>query len=1551
MRIPILLRLNHLTQWKLLSLVALVVIAPSARAGLALNLDLSLFTANGTNYTYLIGCGLSTNFTLPLAPFGGYTIGSPGYPGNYGTGDTYDFDTNGFNIQNGFSVFYGDYDSASAGMTNGLWTIAFSAPDTSDSTNYQFRVTTPNLTSNSLPATVVLYPLDGTTNVSQYPVFTWSGPTNFNYVTVQLQNSDGSYNLSSNLPPNQTRWEPPGTVPYGSYTFTPNFVTNGTAFLTAIVPTNGAGQAISSWTTTCQLQSSFTVGFTVPSPFTPPSGGHVLVARYTWDGTNTDPLADSIDVTGNGSTLNFGGGSGNEGGVTLTSDAIEGNQAVQFHDGDGGSLGWLGVTSPAPALWTLQGSFSVSCWIKTTQTWGNNDDPAYDGAGIITADVNGQANDVIPMALTGGNIGFNTGGNSDDTLNSQTSINDGNYHHVVVTRDQVSGLKTIYIDGQLDTNDFGSTVLLDAPQKLTLGCQADAGDPNLNDFNEYNGFDGKVDDLQIYSGILNPTEVAYLFHNRGATAPILPINGLVAHYAFDNTNFVGADTSGDGYDLDFNGNPNGNGVMSTNDAVAGGGAAYFDGGSFLSYSAIPTNVLAALAGDLTVSVWLQSTQDYGNDGDPAYFDPGIVAADVPGPANDIIPIALTGGDIGFNTGGANDDTVSSSGDINDGQYHQVVITRTRATGEKRIYIDGVFNNSDFATTNLLNAPQIMAVGAQIDASQSEPTNANTGPYYQGLLDDLQIYSRVLSPDEITSLYNNPGSVATSLDLNFNAALGTTNLNYTTSGNADWFVETTNTFGGTTAAQSGSITGEQESTLALTVTGPGVISFDWATSPNGNNFNLAFELDGATLENIGPGSAWSADRPFNISAGQHVLTWVASANGDTDPNEAGFLAAVNFTADLIPIITENPLSQTNYPGEAVGLLAAASSAAPLTWQWYEAGPGLIANATNSFFSPTNSGTAGVAGNYYVVASNSSGSVTSLTATVTFVSTPLPARWATAFRSPFYPDNGGPFTDYNGGCVADASGNVYVANQYIGNITVENSSAATIDTFTTVGVNGGAALIKYNNTNVPLNSAPIAWIIGLTNDDPASFSYADCVALAPGNGVYLGSILSGTNWLGTNRFANAVGYSLLLSRFDASGSNLWSRLLGTNGTVFLDGYNDMVADAAGNLTVAGILNGIADFGGTNLTSPGYTGFLAQYNASGALRWVETLSGFPENMAEGNGQIYVSIGAGVSGGTTNAGVGAFSVVTDRAHGVAAVNATNGQPLWVVGAGEPFGVGGPQDSPLIAVAGSDVFVTGTAYGSPANFGGLSVAIPGEQGQYFARYDTNGNAQVATSFGSATTMPWVATANASGVYVAGDFDNYSAFDGLFIAAPATVPSYLGTNYFTQPFVAKFDRNGNPLWALNGVSPVLGNFRGLAIITNGVWVSGFVDVTTGANGDIVPALFGTNQVISDFQLVGSPVGSFVFSRGGVVAKITETAAAAAIPVALLNPQAAGASFGFQFLSQSGFTHTVQYNTNLVTGTGWQTYTNFPGDGTLKTIGIPLSIFAPSSQGFVRVSTQ
>jgi hypothetical protein len=252
----------------------------------------------------------------------------------------------------------------------------------------------------------------------------------------------------------------------------------------------------------------------------------------------------------------------------------------------------------------------------------------------------------------------------------------------------------------------------------------------------------------------------FIVTSNANSGPLAP--GLVAHYAFDNPNNLGLDSSGNGYDMDFTNNFGSGGLGPTNDAIAGGGAVVFVGGdasdgAVMGWNSTPTNLLNTLAGTFSISVWVKTTDNFGYQGDWAFNGAGIVSADVPGTADDLVPIALTGGQVAFNTGNTTygyDDTINSSTLVNDGNWHHVVVCRNQATGEKDIYIDGVLDTSDTDTTNLLNAPQMVTIGAIGDASQSDPNNGNYYNGYDGALDDLQIYSRFLNSNDVAYLFNN-----------------------------------------------------------------------------------------------------------------------------------------------------------------------------------------------------------------------------------------------------------------------------------------------------------------------------------------------------------------------------------------------------------------------------------------------------------------------------------------------------------------------------------------------------------------------------------------------------------------------------------------------------------------------------------------------------------------------------------------------------------------------------------------------------------------------------
>ena len=1256
-------------------LLTFVISAPLAQAGLTFYLQLQRFNI-GTDYYYGCGAYFGTNTDAPQLSPGTYRLESPLQPTN-GFNSGYILTTNGdFNGTGGGGSLYSDdnFPEYINNITNGLWSIYVT--NTVTTNVYRFRVTAA-INSNTIPRVTITYPTNDATQISDQPTFQWQGPTpwagDIYVVTTYFTNGDYTFLNEDFLSGSATNWIYPGTLPATTNQILVQYNSNSPPALTCTTPTNGAGQVVSGWILNSFLISYATSDFTVNTN-TNLGSGHTNLAHYNFE--NNSIFAQ--DVSGNGNNINSAGSFGSATGFT-TNDSFAGGSYAMAYNGNGNGVGYF-LAPPTNLLSTLARSFSLSLWVKTTQISGSDTDNGFANVGIATAFQGAKW--IQPMVLTGSKVAFLTGGSPNHLLRSSASINTGSYVHLVVTRNQATGEKKIYINGTLDATGTGTgtTDVLDDITQFRLGA---GGSYGLN---------GRMDEVQFYSGVLNATEVAYLYNNPSSTV---------------------SNTSG------------------------GGG------------------------GPLTLA----------------------------------------------------------------------------------------------------------------------------------------------------------------------EAVDTTNLVWATGGYANWTPQTATTHDTVDAARSGALNvgGFNSTYIQTTVTGPGTLTFWWRNVLNDSDFYTQFYIDGSYQNDIYGPSGWSQDPPYNIGAGTHTLRWESFDDGTVDANAAGYLDQVVFTPvapNPPPVITVQPFSQTNRPAYQVALLADSTNAT--AWQWHKVGSGPISGATTNFFIPTNSGTAGVAGNYFAVATNSGGASTTLTATVTFVSATVPPNWSTAFKSFLLGGNNGERRTNYGICfLLDSSGtNLYSANSYTGTNTFAS------DTLISGPGRFGTALMKQTTNGTSL------WARGITNTGNGN-SYPQSIAPAPGGGVYLSGVFSGTNGLGTNALIETAGGTTWLARFDTNGNVLWIRTVnsvsGTNAN--FQSYHQLVADPAGNVTISSLINNTVTVGTTNVTAPGQKGLLAQFDANGNLRWAQVLSGWATYLTYSGGCIYGSLG----GNATNF-IGGITNTSDRQWALFAMNATNGQTIWLRNIASAQGQYAPADQPAVAVSGTNVFVTGTAAGSNAVFGAFSVSWPDNLRQYFARYDTNGTAQLATTYGSATLFPWAAVADASGnVYVGGDFDTYATFGSNIVAAYHK--DGIGGSSPSQTFIAKFDRNGNSLWARTAQSPnYYVNLRDVALASDGIWTYGFV---------LQSANFGSFQVFGTTFIISSELQYLV---GGAFGKITDAAVAGPNPITLLSPTNSAAQFQFSFNSQSGFTHSVIYRTNLAVGT-WQTYSNVTGDDSLKTIPIPASVFGGSKHAFVRVQTQ
>ncbi len=203
-------------------------------------------------------------------------------------------------------------------------------------------------------------------------------------------------------------------------------------------------------------------------------------AFYTLDQASWAGAGDVIDSSGNGFNGTAMGGA-----VPVFARVCNGVQlnASSHYIQVPGLSGLLNATA------------SLAFWIRTTQT-GN--DTGWLAPGVSGVELSGGGDDIFWGWLdASGRIGLSVGDTY--TTKSTVPVNDGNWRHVVLTRDHVAGQYRIYIDGVLNVSGAIATGVIGTPFSSIGRIEDTGGTP------EY--LDGQLDEVRIYDRVLTDAEV------------------------------------------------------------------------------------------------------------------------------------------------------------------------------------------------------------------------------------------------------------------------------------------------------------------------------------------------------------------------------------------------------------------------------------------------------------------------------------------------------------------------------------------------------------------------------------------------------------------------------------------------------------------------------------------------------------------------------------------------------------------------------------------------------------------------------------------------------------------------------------------------------------------------------------------------------------------------------------------------------------------------------------------------------------------------------------
>ena len=303
---------------------------------------------------------------------------------------------------------------------------------------------------------------------------------------------------------------------------------------------------------------------------------------------------------------------------------------------------------------------------------------------------------------------------------SGVNVADGKWHMITASfQSGVAGGTNLYVDGVLKLNT--NMTVTSQSFGLAIGYS--------NSTTQY--YNGKIDDVRVYNRVLSAAEIKQLYLNESANIAhsntVALSNGLMGYWPLDGS--TSNWTTGKTNDLSGQSHTGQFVAMSTSSSpTAGkvGGALNFNGSTqYITVAGTPVSF------PLTMSAWIKSTSSTGSQVIISSHDT----------SNGGYRIADLNGQLDFTLGAVSDYSCALSIPVNTWTYVAVTVPGNNSTATCYVNSGSGMRTATVSIGALSGGNTTYVIGEGF-------SNA----YFSGAIDELRVYNRLLSSQEIQNLY-------------------------------------------------------------------------------------------------------------------------------------------------------------------------------------------------------------------------------------------------------------------------------------------------------------------------------------------------------------------------------------------------------------------------------------------------------------------------------------------------------------------------------------------------------------------------------------------------------------------------------------------------------------------------------------------------------------------------------------------------------------------------------------------------------------------------------